>query len=350
MGQKSNETTTKRKRVKRPVSVRQIAREVGLSHTAVAYALNGQAEEKNIPESTASRIRKVAQKLGWQQNHVMSAMTTGKTRLVGLWQESFGSPYHSWVMNTLEKLLQKDGYAVLASTARVLESDKKYDLHMFNKWSVEGLLCTGSSKWVRAFIDKYPHWRLPMVCLGMDTLTDVPHIDSVYVDVSNAVWECLERWSGEGRKRIAMLSGHDPDVEDYIREKTYRDFMHRRGLEEEMIIFPKGSSQRKSARAALHEYVSEQGCPQAIFCRSDETMIGAHKALCEHGCGIPEDVALLGVDGIEGVYYLNHPVSTVVQPVEEMCRTSWKLLRERLGKPGSPARHRTLEGRLDWQV
>ena len=116
-----------------------------------------------------------------------------------------------------------------------------------------------------------------------------------------------------------------------------------------MIIFPKGESQRVSAEETLWRYVAENGCPEAIFCRSDETLMGAAKALRKLGYRIPEQTTLLGIDGIQDTDYLGVPVQTVAQPVESMCRLAWRLLQERLEKPQQPARQETLRGTLDWR-
>ncbi len=337
--------------MKRSVSIRDIARDAKVSHATVSYVLNGLARRQRIPPGTERRIRLLAERNGWQPSHVRASFTTGKTRLIGLWQPKFAIPFQAWVMQSVEKATREDGYGLLVSPAHYDEQADTYDLTLFSRWSVDGLLTLSRPGRIRAFLNAHPQWDLPMVVMGTHVLQGYPRIDSVYVDVFTPVQEALARWADEGRRRIAMLSGHDPDVTDiYPGEQFYHDFMVQRGLKEELVVFSKGASQRDSAGIAIRAHVAAQGCPDAIFCRSDEDLMGAYKALRDLGINIPADVALLGTDGIQDTRYLDHPVSTVVQPVEAMCRTAWELLKDRFDHPERPPRHEVLPCTLEWRT
>lgn len=326
------------------VTMRLISERAGVSHATVSYVLNGKGDAEGIPSRTQKHVRDVAEGMGWHPNHVLSAMNTGRTRLVGFWQVNFGAPFQSYVLRELERVVREDGHAMIVSPAYAAEGDGDYDLGLFKQWAVDGLLGMGGGEHIRAFLRRHPRWWLPIVNMGPYALTEEERVDSVSVDVLTAAREGLERWADGGRKRIAMLSGDSRPSDPRI--GLYRGFVRERGLEEEIIYFEHRGQQRRSARAALERYLGERGVPEAIFCRSDETLMGAYRALRRSGCRIPEDTALLGIDGIRELEYLDHPVETVVQPVETMCREAWQLLRERMEKPERPARRVELKGEL----
>ncbi len=331
--------------------MREIGRRVGVSHAAVSYVLNDKGRERGIPEKTEQRIRAVAAEMGWQPNHMLSAFSTGKTRLIGLWQRGFGEAYHSWVTKTVQELLQEDGYAMLNSPAYTDDSNDEHDLRLFNRWSVEGLIALGGAMPLVQFLNAHPDWRLPLVHMGSFPFADSLAFDTVYVDVLTPARAGLERWYAGGRRRIAMLAGHGPFGDDrHPREDMYLDFTREYGLKEELIAFPKGVSQRVGARQVLKRHIARYGCPEAIFCRSDEVLMGAAKVLQELGRKVPDEVDLLGIDGIQDIYYLSHPASTVAQPVEEMCQVAWRLLQERIAEPDGPLRREVLQGTLMWPV
>lgn len=334
------------------VTIREIARQAGTSHATVSYVLRNQARQRRIPPATEERVREIAEQLGWQPNYVLSSFATGKTRLIGMWQRGFGEPYHAWVLQTMEKILHKDGYAMLVSPARTEkgDSEEEYDLNLFARWSVDGLISLGGMNWMLDFAKKQPAAKFPLIHIGSFPVPEENLLDSVYVDVITPARQALVAWVQEGRKRIAMLSGQDTDRSiSHPRETMYQQFVAEFGLKEEMIAFPKGESQRLNAEKTLHEYVAGHGCPAAFFCRSDETLMGAARALRKLGKKVPEDVALLGIDGIQDTRYLGHPVQTVVQPVEAMCNLAWELLQDRLENPDRPARCETLQGTLEWR-
>ncbi len=336
--------------MRKRVTIREIGRLVGVSHATVSYVLSGQGDLRAIPVRTQERVRVAANDLGWQPNHMLSALSTGRTRLVGLWQSGLGEPYHAWVMQTTERLLSQEGYAMMVSPAHIKDGSDEFDLGLFGKWSVDGLMGLDGPRQICRFLRKHPHWRLPMVSMGAFALTDDPRVDSVAVDVLSPAAEGLHRFAADGRRRIAMLSGLPPGEQaDSPREQVYKTFIRDHRLPEELISFTRGPKQRLDAETALRGHIAGHGCPDAIFCRADETLMGAYKALRDLGKHIPDEVALLGIDGIQDLRYLDHPVSTVVQPVDEMCRMAWEDLQDRIAHPDRLARHRTLTGVLDWR-
>jgi LacI family transcriptional regulator len=73
------------------------------------------------------------------------------------------------------------------------------------------------------------------------------------------------------------------------------------------------------------------------------TAIGALAAVAARGLRIPMDVAVVGCDGLEMGRYLVPPLSTIVQPVAEVCRLGIGLLVRRLEDPSAPPERRSLE-------
>jgi LacI family transcriptional regulator len=76
--------------------------------------------------------------------------------------------------------------------------------------------------------------------------------------------------------------------------------------------------------------------PEAFFCHNDDIAMGVYRGLVDLGIKIPDDSALVGCDGIEDAEYLETPLSTIVQPIAEMCRHAFQLLERRISDPTSP--------------
>ena len=68
--------------------------------------------------------------------------------------------------------------------------------------------------------------------------------------------------------------------------------------------------------------------------------------MCELGLSVPADVALVGCDGIEEVEYLERSLSSIVQPVEEMCTLACRFLHARLNDPSLPPQQAVLQPKL----
>ena len=86
--------------------------------------------------------------------------------------------------------------------------------------------------------------------------------------------------------------------------------------------------------------------PEAIFCHSDDAALGIYRGLCDLKLRVPEDVALVGCDGIEDTEYLECPLTTLVQPVSAMCAAAWEFLMKRLAHPETTMQKIILQPKL----
>jgi DNA-binding LacI/PurR family transcriptional regulator len=103
---------------------------------------------------------------------------------------------------------------------------------------------------------------------------------------------------------------------------------------------------RADARLALRKHIEARGCPDGLFCFNDDVALGASRAIRENGLRVPEDVALIGHDGIEDAEYLDCPLTTLVQPVQEMTALAWRFLRRRMDDPTLPPQQALLKTQL----
>jgi LacI family transcriptional regulator len=122
--------------------------------------------------------------------------------------------------------------------------------------------------------------------------------------------------------------------------------MRAAGLSPEFIYYPLSEDLRSQVRLLIQEYVHKCGCPEAIFCHSDDAALGIYRGLCDLGIQVPGEMALVGCDGIQDTEYLECPLTTIVQPVTEMCATAWQFMERRLSEPQLKQQGTTLRPRL----
>jgi LacI family transcriptional regulator len=117
-------------------------------------------------------------------------------------------------------------------------------------------------------------------------------------------------------------------------------------LKPEFIYYPLTEQQRTIARQLIQDYIREHGCPEAIFCHSDDVALGIYRGLCDMKIRVPEDVALVGCDGIQDTEYLECPLTTLVQPVAAMCATAWQFLIQRMDHAATKTQKTKLKPKL----
>jgi LacI family transcriptional regulator len=121
--------------------------------------------------------------------------------------------------------------------------------------------------------------------------------------------------------------------------------MQESGLAAEVI--PLQVASRDSARAAAVAHVREHGCPDAFLCRNDELAVGTYRGMCDLGIRVGEDVLLIGCDGVEETRFMPCPVSTILLPVQQMCKLAWQFMDRRLAQPDAEIQTETLAAELE---
>jgi len=184
---------------------------------------------------------------------------------------------------------------------------------------------------------------VPVVSLGTYSSLLTDHVQ---VDMEAGTMEAMRHLIGAGFRRIAHATFVRKNIAGESRRIGYTKAMRDAGLEPEYIHYPLTERQRPVARQLIQEYVREHGRPEAIFCHSDDVALGIYRGLCDAGIRVPADIALVGCDGIEDTEYLECPLTTLVQPVAEMCATAWQFLQNRLAEPAIPLQHSLLALKL----
>ncbi len=327
-----------------PVTQKDIAQRVGVSQQAVAHALGGKGR---LSEGTRTRILDEANKMGYRPNPLARALLTGKTNLISLWVPSEMSPFYAQVAHDIESLISREPYNLVITNVERYnrQSANARDAQNFAPaaWPVDGILAfeVPRIEGVENALQGGP----PIVCLGVDWLTTSQKLDAVSINLRPGSEEAM-RHLLPGRRRVALMTIPGLLQINDARCDVYKRTMEQAGLKPEYIIINDLSRLRANARQAVKDYVNEHGAPNAIFCASDEEAIGTHRGLCDLGLKIPDDVALLGCDGIEDTEYLTPALSTIKQPTQEMCRIGWEMLQRRIAEPNLPRQHKELEAHL----
>jgi len=128
------------------------------------------------------------------------------------------------------------------------------------------------------------------------------------------------------------------------RRLAYEEAMSEMGREPKLLVADQSS--REDARLLVRDLVQTGELPDALLCFNDEIAIGAYRGLREMGVRIPEDVALTGCDGIPDTAYFDQPITTIVQPADQLCRTAWLCLQKRLDEPDCRLQSHMLKGAL----
>lgn len=326
----------------RRLTTRDIAEMAGVSKTTVSFVLNGRTDMA-IPENTRARVLEIARRLDYRPNPLAKALSTGRTHIIALWTQGMYEAYYAQAIRHFRERLKKSGFGTfIIETDEIIDGASSRDSSL---WPADGIIAFESPKCTDAYVEANPGERKPIISTGA-YWSD--RTDFVGLDLYSGAREAVKHLLDLGHWRVAYLTLEQTIKAGDARHDAYAGLMRQAGLREEYIsISPETPSDHRScARSSIREYVKASGHPEAIFCFDDETAIGALRGLRDIGLRVPDDVALVGCDGIEETAYHEPPLSTIIMPVEQMCDLAWDFLQRRMEGASIPRQQAILKPSL----
>ncbi|HEY3333424.1 MAG TPA: LacI family DNA-binding transcriptional regulator [Capsulimonadaceae bacterium] len=308
------------------VSSTDIAKVAGVSQATVSYVLN-RRPGKTISEQTRERVWSAARDLGYQPNAAARALVTGKTGMVALWMPNAYRPIFSSVTEAVMRHAVKHSYRVVVSEVinySNLPADYRDNIA---DWHVDGIIGHDARSAIDHCIDT-SRGISPAVSIGPAYTTRCDHVG---VDLYGGSQVAVKHLIEIGCKKIAFVS---VDWGLNIGDPRYRAFTElceAAGIQPRFISIL--TTDRAQARDAVEAYVLAYPDTDGLFCWNDDVAIAANRAMRDLGRSVPDDIAIIGSDGIEETSYHSPSVSSVAQPIEEMVTTAWTFLRNRLEDP-----------------
>lgn len=319
-----------------PVSIRDVARSAGVSHGTVSKVLNRQSGSY-ISDATRERVLAVASEMGYRPHRIARALATGRTNLVALWMTMLDRPYFSQVIQAVQEQARRHGYGIIVGKMDFEFEVGETDAPVLD-WPVDGILALDGSEWLESTIQA-TGTLVPIVGIGS---YHAMVTDYVGVDVTEGIKEAVAHVHGQGARRILFL-GATGDPNDR-RRVAYEHAAVELGIPP-VLLAADGRGPRW-AYGVLAGKLAAGERYDAIIGYNDDIVVGACRALREAGLRPGGDVLLVGVDGTEEAEYFSPQISSVKQPVEEMCRLGWEFLEKRIREPDALPQRVELKAKL----
>ena len=155
--------------------------------------------------------------------------------------------------------------------------------------------------------------------------------DSVTVDIYNGSKIGTEHLISLGCKRIAHVTTARPLAEKRGRSAAYTSAMKAADLKTEFLTCDPGGPVK--VREAVVKYVKKHGLPNGFFCYSDDFAFATMRAVSDLGFQPGKDTLIVGFDNVNEAEFSTPSLTSVAQPVDEMCRIGMQFLFNRINDP-----------------
>ena len=299
-------------------SIKDVAREAGVSIATVSYVLNN---SRPVTPETRERVLNAVRRLGYRPNIIARNLQASETRLFGYtWRptppDSF-NPILDRFLHSVAEAAARHGYRILTFPTASAEEELAAYEELVLIGQVDGFILSNTDlndQRVRALLDM----KFPFVAFGRSN----PDWDFPWVDVDGtagtelATAHLVER----GHRRIACLAWPEQSLTGQYRLQGYLKGMAQAGLEVRPEWIVRTENFHQEAYNVTWRLLSlpPEVRPTAIVAFTDLMAIGAINAGWDAGYQVGRDLAVVGFDDAPVAQFIRPPLSSLRQPIAEV--------------------------------
>ncbi|UPL47716.1 LacI family DNA-binding transcriptional regulator [Hymenobacter sublimis] len=315
-----------------PVSMADLARELGVSMTTISRALS---DHHSIGPAMKQKVLKLAKKYNYQPNRLASALRKGKSQLLGIVVPYIEGRFFPSVVHGIETAASRAGYNVIICQSNEDVAQERRNLDILLSAQVAGILVSLS----RTTLD-FRHFEkvrgrgLPLVFF--DRIVEGDNVNAVVLDDQEGGYVSTRHLLNQGCRRIAHLAGPQHLNIYKNRRQGYLDALREAGLpEDESLILYSDMAQDQGAEG-MRQLLALPTPPDGVFAAGDYCALGALQEAHRQGLRVPEDVAISGFSNETFTVITQPPITTIDQRCEEMGQAAVRLLLELIEADGRP--------------
>jgi LacI family transcriptional regulator len=292
--------------------LKDIAQRAGLAVMTVSKALR---DKPDISAATKTRVKLLAQQMGYVPDSTAQGLRLRTTRLFGLVVSSMTNPIYSRVVLAIEERAYELGYDVLLAHTLNIPEREEACLRRLLWRRVDGLFISPVYRLATEapIYQELAARRIPTVLLG-HAAPFCNQFVNVETDDLLASYAATQHLLKLGHKRIAFFAGPLTTPWTQERFEGYRRALREAGLDvDDRLVFQAGRTIEDGAKAAV-QMINESCDATAVQAVNDVVAVGCAETLLNQGLRIPEDISVAGFGNILLGAHFRVPLTTTRQP------------------------------------
>lgn len=303
------------------VTIKDIAREAGVSITTVSRVLNN--KEEGMSKETREKVLRVIEKVNYQPNQLARSLVTKRSKMLGLIVPNISNPFFPELCRGAEDEANKSNYSLIICNSDDQSEKEENYLRLLKEQQVDGILLSSKDQLSQTSKIQLQDSKTPFIIF--DRGEESNQHPGVFLDNEKGGYLAGQHLIQLGHTQIACLTGPTN-----INNSQKRLAGFQRALKEASIELPEsfiltGDFQMDTAYRIAKEFLPNNTVT-AIFASNDLMACGIYQAAHEIGIQIPEQLSIIGFDDIPLITALIPKLTTVRQNTYEMGRKAIELL------------------------
>ena len=336
-------------------TIEDVAARAGVSRMTVSRVIN---KKGYVSAEARERVEAAVKELNYKPNILAKALVTKRTSILAYVMIDISDPFHNLVKQGFESIAYHGRYTSMMCDVHSAERQRDY-FNMFQE------ICIGGAVFHHLAVTEAQIRELEQAgvqCVLLDNEFDLPGVSCINTDNYAGGRMAAEHLLERGYRRIGCVHGalEPSDSTDSVRYKDtfqfriwqqrtagFVDALAVHGVEPAGFFLSNGRWEQaeKMASEIVNGILSAKEPITALYCEDDIMALTVYKRLQERGVKIPEQIAIIGHDGLDMIRMLHPQITTIEQPRYEMGKLAAEILIEQI-EQGTPPRNVVLQPRL----
>lgn len=321
------------------MTIKDLVRLSGYSLGTVSRVLNNQP---NVSEKARSAILKIAQEQGFSLNVNAQTLKQQKSNSVLVVVKGTSNEMFASMVERLQMLFLQTDHPLIIDFMDEDENEVRRAVQLCRERKPLGVMFLGGNN--ANFLRDFEKIEIPAVVVTNDA-SELPfeNLSSVTTDDFEGAASAVKYLIGAGHRKIAVLGG-DHRFSDTSLHR-YRGCVY--AFEscgvpfDEQTMYVTGRYSYEFGYDGMKQCLAQMPDVTAVFAMADVIAIGAMRALADKGLRVPDDISVVGYDGLKIGNYYTPKLSTITQSVDQLIESSFRLLMDCIVN-SAPARHMTV--------
>jgi LacI family transcriptional regulator len=311
---------TAEQQMARRVTIKDIARQAGVSPQTVSRAINNKGE---ISPQTRARVLDIAGRLGYQPNGIARSLATRRTRNIGLVVPDVSNPFFASIARGIQDAAHHAHYNVfLCNTDETIEREISA-IHSLEAQRVDGMILSSSRLSEQELLHLADRYQ-PLVLVNRRI--DHQQVGYVLVDDAMGMQEAVRYLLELGHRSIGLLAGPPASHSGHERVRGYQNALHEKGIAPQPAWQIHCPPQVEGGQHAAAELLHRAPELTALLSYNDLVAIGALRACADAGCRVPQDCSVVGCDDVMLAALVSPALTTLHIPTYDLGQQAMAVL------------------------
>ena len=319
-------------------TIKDVAARSGVSYQTVSRVVNGSPHVKG---ETRVRVAAAMAELRYRPNNAARHLVSRRSKVIGfVGSITFYGPAR--IMVSVEETAKKQGYHVMFSELpEVNPEEVRSAIDELCARQVDGIVILIPLQLEMDFIRNVCR-DVPFIAIDVDLGPSVP---AVMVDQERGSQLAVRHVTQLGHRDIAFICGPSRWRAARLRTEGWMKALSRTGLLPGPVLEGDWSA-RSGYKAALELIRRHRGRFTAVVAANDHMALGALSAFHENRISVPDEVSVIGYDGMPESEFYQPPLSTIYQDFAALGEVGVEYLLEMMNRPGAGAKRYLLKPKL----